>query len=74
MIYGEMGEYELAKSEFDAALKINPRFALAYYNRAIAHTSLGNDAAAVEDVERAVKMGIRRSQIEAVIEEIKSQR
>ena len=65
---------EEAIAEFSEAIRLEPQHALAYANRAIAYTSLGDDAAAQEDLERAVDLGFDRGPLEAAIQRVKEQR
>ena len=65
---------EEAIAEYDQAIYINSQLAIPYAHRALAHTLLGRDAAAEENVERAVKLGFDRSVLESEIEELKKQR
>ncbi len=69
-----MGDYQRAIDDLDEAIRLDPELALAYYNRALASTLLGNDAAARQDIDRAVELGMDRATLEPAIDEIKQQR
>ena len=60
--------------DYDEAIRLNPEFALAYANRALYHTLLGNDAEAQQDAERSIELGVDRALLESAIEEAKKQR
>jgi hypothetical protein len=47
---------------------------LAYANRALTSTLLGHDAAARQDIDRAVELGVERDLLEQTIQQIKDQR
>ena len=49
----ESRRFEEAVSASDAALRINPEFKIAYYNRACANALSGNAGAALDDLEQA---------------------
>ena len=58
----------------DEAIRLGPKLALAYANRAVASNFLGNEAAARQDIDRAVELGFDRDLLEAAIAEIIDQR
>ena len=67
-------EPQRAIQDLDEAIRLDPRFAQAYANRAIAHTLLGEDVAAQKDIARAVEMGFDQRLVEDAIERVRSQR
>ena len=46
-----------AIGNYDKALKIDPNYAEAYYNRGHAYANLGNDKQALEDWKTAARLG-----------------
>lgn len=54
--YNDIGEYDLAILDFDAALKEKPDYVLALYNRGLAYTNKGNQERAIEDFTKAIKL------------------
>ena len=56
------------------AIRLDPQFALAYSNRALAYMHLGKDDEARMDVERGTELGIDPGPILARMEEVKSGR
>jgi tetratricopeptide (TPR) repeat protein len=55
--YSEQGDHERAIADFTQALTLNPRHALAYYNRAVAWFFQHNYPKAWADVKRFQQMG-----------------
>ena len=51
-----LGQYEAAISDYDAALRINPDFTRAYYNRGVAKHKLGRTWEAKYDLQTALKL------------------
>ena len=43
--------------DYDKAIEINPEYADAYYNRGVTYAELGNQRQAIEDLQRAAKLG-----------------
>jgi tetratricopeptide (TPR) repeat protein len=59
----EQGEFALAIEKWDRAIKLfsqsiqdNPNFFMAYHNRAIAYSKLGEYDKSVEDLKKAVQL------------------
>jgi len=52
--YLEEGQYDAAIAEFDKALEVNPKSALAYYHRGLAYSRKGVHEMAVSDYTRAL--------------------
>src|SRR5215475_8536561 len=57
--YLERGNSWMAKGEFERAIAVDSRSALAYYNRAIAREHKGDLAGAVSDYDRAIDLNPR---------------
>jgi tetratricopeptide (TPR) repeat protein len=57
--YKSTGQYDQAISDYTKALEINPRYALAYYNRALAYENTGQYDKAWEDVDKAQDLGFK---------------
>lgn len=53
---GEIGNYRKAVEAFSRVIDLNPEFAHAYNNRAVAHSELGNYRLAIQDCNRAVNL------------------
>ena len=53
---------------------LDRRFAIAYVNRSLAWTMLGNDDEARKDVEMAAALGLDRDAVMTKIEELKAER
>ena len=76
------GQLEEAIAEYNEAIRIDPGIAAVYYvrgfayrDRGIANTFLVNVVEAQRDIERAVDLGgFNRAEIEALINDAKSQR
>ena len=56
----QAGNYEAAIAYFDVAIHLDPKFAAAYHNRAVAHEYGGNRELAAPDFERAYALGFGR--------------
>ena len=54
--YQFKGELGTALSDYDAALKLDPNFALAYNNRAVLYKKMGERAKALADYEAALRL------------------
>jgi len=52
-----LGRADLAVKDYDSAIKAKPNDADLYFNRGLAHLSMGAKAKAVEDFKRASQMG-----------------
>ena len=55
-VKGGLGNYEGAIADFDAAIRLNPNHAEAYYNRGLAKGQLGQYSAAILDYEIAIQL------------------
>ena len=69
-----MGQVERAIRDYGEAIRLYPQYALAYVNRALAYTLLGQDKEAQQDMNRAVELGSDRGPLEDAIEELMKQR
>jgi len=49
-----MGKLKDALSAYDKAIKANPNFADAYYNKGTIHSKLGEKLKALEDYKKAI--------------------
>lgn len=52
----EEGRREEAIAEYDAAIRLNPQIADAYYNRGVAYANLGEHQQAIEDYNEALRL------------------
>ena len=68
-----MGQVEQAIRDYGEAIQIDPEYALAYTNRALAYTLAGQDEKAQQDVNRAVELGSDRGALDSAIEELREQ-
>jgi tetratricopeptide (TPR) repeat protein len=72
--YTALHQYERAIEDLNEAIRLDPELQFAYGIRALAHTMLGNDTRAKEDVDRAVELGFDRDRLDGLIDEILKQR
>jgi tetratricopeptide (TPR) repeat protein len=56
MSYAAKGDYDTAIADYNAALKMNPRDALALYERGIAKQHQGDDTGGDADIQAAKKI------------------
>jgi tetratricopeptide (TPR) repeat protein len=70
----ELGQHELAVSDLDRAIGRQPEYALAYANRALAHTRQGSDTEAEQDVAQAEALGYDVVRLKQDIEALKQRR
>ena len=54
--YGDLAQYEREIQDFDAAIRLNPEHANAYYNRGIAYGNLGQYERATLDYDEAIRL------------------
>jgi len=52
----ERGNFRGAIADFNQAIKLNPNWSAAYYNRALAHYDLGDKQAAIADFNQTIKL------------------
>ncbi len=57
LAYAELGKYDLAITDYDEAIRINPKYAWAYYNRGLAYEAQGNLDKAIADYDNAIRVG-----------------
>uniref|UniRef100_A0A0C1NF24 Uncharacterized protein n=1 Tax=Tolypothrix bouteillei VB521301 TaxID=1479485 RepID=A0A0C1NF24_9CYAN len=50
------GDLQGALADYTQAIRLNPRYSLAYYNRAITYYDLGNKEAALADYNKAIQI------------------
>lgn len=50
-------DYDGAIADYDQAIKLDPQFAAAYYNRGLAHEDKGSRNLAIADLKRAIGLG-----------------
>ena len=62
---------ERAIADFSRAIQLDPGFANAYRDRALAYTMLGKDPEASADVARAVELGVDSNSLNNAIKEVK---
>src|SRR5262249_22618864 len=55
-IYYDKRDYERAINALNLAIKINPNYALAFYNRGMAYRAKGEPDRAIPDYDRAIKL------------------
>ena len=51
-----MGQYQRAIQDHDEALNLDPKLALAYYNRGLAYGRLGRYQRAIQDFDEAIRL------------------
>ena len=73
-MYDDLGQFQRAIQDYDEAILLEPQYAPAYADRAVARTILGLDIEAQRDAERAVELGIDRTLLEDLIERAKRNR
>lgn len=56
LAYSVQGQYDLALSDYDAAIDLDPNFAIALNNRAWTQYKLGRHREGIADVERALRL------------------
>ncbi len=74
MAYASLGQYARAIQNYDKTISLDPKFAVVYAYRSVAYTSVGKDAEARQDIERAVELGVERATVEQAVEQAKQQR
>jgi len=56
LAYKNLGDYNQAIKDFEAAIGMKPDYAEAYYNRGLAHKALGNVGQAIADYSQAIRI------------------
>jgi tetratricopeptide (TPR) repeat protein len=72
--YFRLGEFERAIEDCTEAIRIDPDHIPAHAWRAMAYTILFMDAEAEQDIERAVELGADRTELEAIIQQLRDRR
>jgi len=54
--YGKLGQFPQAISDFNRAIELNPKYALAYCNRGHAYDGLGQLTQAISDYNKAIEL------------------
>jgi len=54
--FDDRKDYERAIADFDAAIKIDPRYATAFYNRGNSKLNSGDRAGAIADYRQALEL------------------
>ena len=50
------GDYQAAISDYDEAIRLDPKYTIAYYNRGSAKNELGDSEAAISDYDEAIRL------------------
>ena len=72
--YFELCQLEQAMNDYGEAIRIEPKDAGAYMNRALAYTYLGKDQEAGRDIDKAVELGLDRTNLLRAVEQAKQDR
>ncbi|MGP8153652.1 MAG: tetratricopeptide repeat protein [Smithella sp.] len=56
VVYGELGQYQLAIDDFNTAINLDPNYIKAYYNLGKAYTELGQYNLAIEKYNAAIRL------------------
>lgn len=70
----ELVQYKRAIDDFEEASNLETLFVEAYVGRALAHTDLGDDAEAQQNVERAVELGYDRASLRQAVDTLNKRR
>jgi len=55
--YGELGLLQQTIEDYTEDIRLNPKYAIAYYKRGVAYGLLGDTAQAERDIARAKELG-----------------
>ena len=55
-LYGDKGDYDRAIADYDEAIRLDPRYAVAYYNRGVAYCDKGDYDRAIADYNEAIRL------------------
>jgi tetratricopeptide (TPR) repeat protein len=72
--YYDLGQYETAIKDYDQAVRLGSGRAEGYVGRALAHTQLGKDIEAEQDIAKAVELGFDRVLLRNAVERVRSLR
>jgi tetratricopeptide (TPR) repeat protein len=67
IIYGELGQYQLAIEDFNKAISLKRDYADAYYNRGYAYTNLGQYQRAIEDCNEVIRLKPRNEEVRRLL-------
>ena len=67
MAYADTGRYERAIRDFDQALRLDPDYARAYFNRGLAYARGDQHDRARSDFQKALTLGYDRVTVEAML-------
>ena len=54
--YGNKGEHDKAIADYTEAIRLNPKYAEAYYNRGVAYEDKGEHDKAIADFTEAIRL------------------
>ena len=57
--YANKGQYDRAIADFDEAIKLDPEYALSFYNRGCAYAMKGQHDRAIADYDEAIRSAIQ---------------
>jgi tetratricopeptide (TPR) repeat protein len=57
--YDEQKEYDLAIQDYTEAIRLNPKFAIAYYNRGISYRKKKEYGLAIQDYTEAIRLNAK---------------
>ena len=72
--YHELGQFERAIEDYDAAILLNPQFAEAYGNRASVYSLLKKGAEAKRDLDHALQLGFAPDSLDRDLDIAKDRR
>lgn len=73
-VHDDLEQYQMAIDDAGEAIRLDPKLGAAYQNRALSRASIGQDSEARRDLNRAVKLGLDRAELEKLIEERRKHR
>jgi tetratricopeptide (TPR) repeat protein len=56
VIYGDIGQRERAIADYDEAIRLDPKYATAYYNRGVIYGDIGQRERAIADYDEAIRL------------------
>jgi tetratricopeptide (TPR) repeat protein len=72
--YYDLGQYESSIQDYDQAIQFDPERAEGFVGRALAHTKLGKDTEAEQDIAKAVGRGFDGVLLRNAVERLKGLR